>query len=101
MLEIVLNAVWLAFAAGVLIAAPRFTPRTRIALICALALLFPIISVSDDLSANTSTFDEAATVAIIFVIAFLLVEIAHVHSVVEPAYAIALATPSDPRSPPR
>ena len=102
MIETALNAVWIALAIGVLFAAPRCTPRVRVALFCALVLLFPIISISDDISANTATSpDEVAALAIAMVIAFLLIAVFRVHSVAEPAYAVTFAAPSDPRSPPR
>jgi hypothetical protein len=72
--------------------------RTQIAMLCAFALLVPIISISDDFASSP---DDAAMLAVAVVVAFVLVALAHVHSVAEPQYAVALATPSDPRSPPR
>jgi hypothetical protein len=73
--------------------------RSTLAMFCAFALLVPIISISDDTAA--SSFDDAAMLAIAVVLAAVLVAIAHVQIVAPPAYAPAIATPSDPRSPPR
>lgn len=101
MIETVFNAVWLALAGGVLLAALRCTPRVRVALLIAVALLFPVISISDDFNPAMNAFDDAAAIAVVVVIAFVLVALSRVHSVTEPQYAVALATPSDPRSPPR
>lgn len=75
--------------------------RRWFALLCAFALLLPIISIADDDFASASSFDDAATLAVAIVIAILFIALARIHSVAEPAYAIAFATPSDPRSPPR
>ena len=101
MIEPILNIAWLGIAILAFVAVPRSTPRTRVALLCALALLFPIISVTDDLASSAKAFDDAAALAIAIVIAVLLVAIARFHGVTAPAYAIATITPSDPRSPPR
>ena len=101
MIETTLNVIWLGVAAGAFLALPRSTSRARVALLCAVALLFPIISISDDFNANAWTFSNAAALAITVVIAFLLVAIARVHGARERPYTLALATPSDPRSPPR
>lgn len=100
MVEFALNAIWIAIAAGAVAAIPRCTPRTRIALICAVALLFPIISITDDFNSDLRTLDVAA-IAVTFAMAILFVAMSRVQAVSEPFYAIALATPSDPRSPPR
>ena len=100
-MELLLNVVWLAIALGALVAAPRLPKRTRVALMCTVALLFPIISISDDIASSSATFDEVATIVVTILIAFVLIAVASVDRVSEPGYAIALSTPSDPRSPPR
>jgi hypothetical protein len=74
--------------------------RISLAVLCALALLLPVLSALDDFNSTTS-FDDIATLSVAIVAAFLLVAVSRVHGVTGPAYAIAIATPSDPRSPPR
>src|SRR5438552_1173623 len=104
MLETALNAVWLVFASGALIAAPRCTPRMRVALLCALALLFPIISITDDVNAERTSpvsSDQLAAIIVSILIGILVVAFLHGYTVRARAYAICLTTPSDPRSPPR
>ena len=101
MIETALNAVWLVLAGSVLLATMRSTPKVRVALLIAVALLFPVISISDDFNPAINTFDEAAAVVVVVVLAFMLVALSRVHSITEPVYVLALATPSDPRSPPR
>jgi hypothetical protein len=101
-IETALNALWIVVAAGLLAAAPRSSVRVRIALFCALALLFPIISVSDDISSSATSLDDIAAVAVaMVVIAIVLQALLRLHVVAAPVYAIHFATPSDPRSPPR
>ena len=100
MIETALNAIWLLVASGVLVVAPRCTTRTRIALLCAVALLFPIISISDDFNNDASSRLDVAALAVLLFIAIVFVAIARIAHVEEPRYAIALITPSDPRSPP-
>lgn len=100
MVETALNIAWLACATAALIAAPRCTPRVRIALFCSVALLFPIISITDDFSSDSALMDALA-LAVFVMIAIVLVELRHVHSAAAPAYRHAFRTLSDPRSPPR
>lgn len=100
MIETALNVVWLAVALAATLAWPRCTPRTRIALACCVALLFPIISISDDFNANSSLTDAMALLVVV-VIAVLMIATRHVQSIAAPALAIVTHTPSDPRSPPR
>ena len=76
-----------------------FNARTRIALLCAVALLLPMISISDDITDPTS--QDAAALVMMVVFAIILCAIAHVQSITARAYVVCVATPSDPRSPPR
>lgn len=99
MVETALNAVWIVIAAGTLAVAPRCTARMRMALLCGVAMLFPIISISDDFT-NPSPQDTAA-IMVMIIIAIVLTAVAHVHSVSARMHAFCVATPSDPRSPPR
>src|SRR3989441_10886767 len=75
-METFLSLLWLTIAAAAMLTAPRRSRRVRFAIGCALALLFPIISVSDDLIADRDAFEEALALvveAVIFVIAFVAV----------------------------
>jgi hypothetical protein len=102
MIEIVLNAVWLALAVGAFAFVPRRSSRATLGVACILALLFPVISVSDDLALNASSLEEALAVVVAFLIVVCgLVALARVEPhLLQPAL-ILIATPSDPRSPPR
>ena len=99
-MELTLNLIWVAIAAAAFIAAPRRSFRVSIALVCGLALLFPIISASDDLNAVGAFNDAAAAIVVTVVLLLALVAIARIHATRVPLYAVHLATPSDPRSPP-
>jgi len=103
MTELILNGIWLAVAVAAMVAVPRSSKRGTIALVCVLALLFPIISVSDDFSADRETLERAA-VAIVctLLLAFAtLVALGRVERERRRVAVVHVATPSDPRSPPR
>jgi len=102
MFELLLNAVWLAVAAGALAIVPRRSSRATFAVACILVLLFPIISVSDDLALNGNSLEEAlAIVVAAILLVFSLIALARVeHELAAPAL-ILVTIPSDPRSPPR
>jgi hypothetical protein len=103
MTEFVLNGIWLAVAVTTMLVVPRRSVKATIALGCVLALLFPIISVSDDLSADRATI-ESAVVAIVatMLLAFAaLVPLGRVERRRAHIALVHVATPSDPRSPPR
>ena len=138
-MELTLNLIWLtlaliAFAIVLPAAAASRERRHRkifvltggIALLCVLALLFPIISVSDDLSADRDATEESNTlrrtiaavghhhelplskqfaqfvaVLITMLFAALLAAIARVDLACAPAYALLVTRFTDPRSPPR
>jgi hypothetical protein len=120
MIELTLNLIW----AAVAIAAFAFVlPRTRqrwaasIALSCILVLLFPIISVSDDLSAQWEAIDEATAVrrvhhvlhvspfpAVLAAAAIFVVNLALIGAIecrVVPTPSVLLSVRNSPRSPPR
>ena len=99
-MELTLNLIWMAVAAAAFIAAPRRSTRVSIALVCGLALLFPIISASDDMNADRTFNDMSAAIVMAIVLMLVLVAIARIHATSAPLYAVHLATPSDPRSPP-
>src|ERR1700756_2611116 len=64
MLELVLNAIWLALAGGAFALIPQRSKRARLGLACVLVLLFPIISVSDDLALDGNSLEEALAIIV-------------------------------------
>jgi hypothetical protein len=102
MIELVLNAVWLAVVAGAFTVIPRRSSRVTLGIACILVLLFPIISVSDDLALDSNSLEEALAIIVTMLvlvagfIAFSRVQ----HELSEPPL-ILVTIPSDPRSPPR
>jgi len=103
MTEMILNIIWLALAVAAMIAVPRRSVRATIALGCVLALLFPIISASDDFSADRETLERAALaiVSTLFLAFAALTALGRLERRRERVALIHVATPSDPRSPPR
>jgi len=102
MLEIVLNAVWLAIVAGAFVLIPRRSSRVTLAVACLLVLLFPIVSVSDDLALDGNSLEEALAIIVSIVITVAaLIALARVEVVHATPALILVSTPSDPRSPPR
>jgi hypothetical protein len=101
MTELILNLLWAAIAIIAVVLAPRRDRHTLVALTCIIALLFPIISVSDDLHADATLFETLAAILAAVCVFFALVAMARVY--VEPRIkpAFALIVHADPRSPPR
>ncbi|HEX7677587.1 MAG TPA: hypothetical protein VF713_05645 [Thermoanaerobaculia bacterium] len=102
MIELALNVVWLAVVAGAFAVMPRRSNRATLALTCVLVLLFPIISVSDDLALSGNSLEEALAIIVsllILVAGFMAVARVE-HELAAPAL-ILVTIPSDPRSPPR
>jgi len=100
-MELFLNLLWLAIAIAAVLTAPRRSRRVSFAIGCALAVLFPIVSVSDDLLAGHESSEEALAIvvdAVIFVIT--LVTVALVIDVRPRRAALVLVASTDPRSPP-
>jgi len=100
-MELALNLLWL----GVVVTGFVLVPKRRsrlvwFALIAASALLFPIISVSDDFNADRTANDAAAALVTILVLAVALVAIARIRVLPPQLRALVVVTPSDPRSPP-
>ncbi len=100
-METLLNITWLLVSAGLLVAFRPKSRRVQIALLCAIALLFPIISVSDDLSAERDVLDHLALLLPLFVVIAALMALA----LLEPRRVtwrfVLIPVQSDPRSPPR
>ena len=128
-LETALNLIWAALAIGAFsIVLPRAVGNGRkvlpvtIALVCLLLLLFPIISMTDDLISDRAVAEEwnnasrritammihghdapAVVLAIIILLSMLaaLRVIGFLEIVPAPARLFLLAANTDPRSPPR
>lgn len=99
-MELFLNLLWLAVAIVALLTVPR-SKRALFATCCALVLLFPIVSVSDDLLAGRESSEEALAIvveAVTFVI--VLVTIARVCIARIRRTSLLLVPSCDPRSPP-
>ena len=102
MFELLLNAVWLAVAAGALAIVPRRSSRATFAVACVLVLLFPIISVSDDLAFDGNSVEQALAVIVsVLLLVAGLIALARVEHLIAAPALILVTTPSDPRSPPR
>lgn len=103
MVETVLNLTWLAIAVSTVLLVPQRNRRARIALICALALLFPIISISDDLSADRETLERGAVAVLVELLILLAVfiQLGQLETRRERRRAAVVIGSSDPRSPPR
>ncbi len=102
MIELVLNVVWLAIVVVAFAVIPRRSSRATLALTCILVLLFPIISVSDDMALSSNSLEEALAIIVsILVLVAAFMAVARVeHELAAPAL-ILVTIPSDPRSPPR
>lgn len=102
MIELLLNAVWLTVVAAAFVAVPRRSSRATLGIACILILLFPIISVSDDLALDGNSLEEAlAIIVCTLMLAVALIALARVQHVIAAPALILVAIPSDPRSPPR
>ena len=102
MIELLFNAVWLAVVVAAFVVVPRRSTRATIGIACILVLLFPIISVSDDLALDGNSLEEAlAIVVCMLLLAVALIALARVEHVLAAPALILVAIPSDPRSPPR
>jgi hypothetical protein len=99
-MELALNLIWVAVAAAGFMLVPKRSRLAWFALAAIAVLLFPIISVSDDINTDWAFNDAAAALVVTFVIAVAFVAIARLRSFPAAVYAIHVATPSDPRSPP-
>ena len=102
-MELLLNIVWLAIALAAfarLAAWSRTEPDRRrvaaacIATACVVALLFPIISITDDLSASVASINETAAVQLVMAAAahiIVAVALTLVAFVVEESFALPVA----------
>ena len=102
MIELVLNALWLAVVAGAFTVIPRRSSRVTLGVACILVLLFPIISVSDDLALDGNSLEEALAIIVsMLVLVAGFVALARVEHELSAPALILVTIPSDPRSPPR
>jgi uncharacterized membrane protein YwaF len=102
MIELLLNSVWLAVVVAAFTVVPRRSSRATLVIACILVLLFPIISVSDDLALDGNSVEEAlAIVVCMLLLVIALIALARVEHVLAAPALILVTIPSDPRSPPR
>lgn len=119
-MEVVLNILWVLVTFGAftfLLPKARGRKAAVIGLACVAALLFPIISVSDDLSANdaweeattirratplppASTAPHVAIIADAIHVAVALLAIGIIETRIAPALTRLLPAETEPRSPP-
>src|SRR5438270_11488920 len=100
-METLLNVVWLAVSVGLFATIRPKTRQLQTARLCAVALLFPIISVSDDLSADRDTLDHLALLAPLLIAIAALMALALLDPPRVTWRRVFLPVQSDPRSPPR
>jgi hypothetical protein len=103
--EIFLNFAWAAVAltAFAVLLPKAASTRGRhavIALLCCAALLFPIISVSDDLGADRDTYEVLAAVLVAIGLVIGLTAIARITVRPVARVTFVVAKHADPRSPP-
>ena len=99
-MELLLNLAWLTIAATGLVLAPKRSGHVWLILACVAALLFPIVSASDDINTDRTFNDAAAAIVVSLVLAVGLVTVARLRAAQFTRRAVHVATPSDPRSPP-
>ncbi len=102
-MELILNLIWIAIAIGAAAAVlpRRRDARTIAAVACLVALLFPIISVSDDLSTDRTLLDAFAAVLVGFAFLVGLTMVSRIAAQQRSMQLLAIPIHSDPRSPPR
>jgi len=103
LIEQLLNLAWVALAVGSFarLLMHRRDPRALIALAFTMALLFPIISASDDIMSVDRTIQEAFAILAAFAIAFVLVLVARLSVEAQRIPALVLAPEAETRGPPR
>src|SRR5712691_7957443 len=102
MIELVLNAVWLAVVAGAFTVIPRRSSRVTLGVACILVLLLPIISVSDDLALDGNSLEAALAIIVpLLLLVAGFIALARVEQELAAPALILVTVSSDPRSPPR
>ena len=102
-IEQLLNLAWVAIAFGsfATLLKHRRDGKAIIALAFTMALLFPIISASDDMMNFDRALEEVLAVLAAFAIAFILIVVARVSSETHRIPALILAPEAETRGPPR
>jgi hypothetical protein len=99
-MELLLNVTWLIIVAASFVLVPKRSGQIWLVLACIAALLFPIVSASDDMNADRTFNDAAAAIVVSLVLVVAFVAVARLRAAQFTRYAVHVATPSDPRSPP-
>ena len=99
-MELLLNLAWLMIVATGFMLVPKRSGHVWLILACIAALLFPIISASDDMNADRTFNDAAAAIVVSLVLIVAFVTIGRLRAAQFTRHAVHDATPSDPRSPP-
>lgn len=101
-MESTLNILWALIGVGLFVTVRPKNRQVQVALLCAVALLFPIISVSDDLSpAADRALEEAALLVPLVLVSIALIALALLDMPRMHWRRVLLPVQSDPRSPPR
>jgi drug/metabolite transporter (DMT)-like permease len=102
-IEQLLNVAWLVIAIGsfATLVRHRRDGRALLALAFAMALLFPIISASDDMMNVDRAIEEVLAVLAAFAIAFMLIVLARLWAETHRVPALILAPEAENRGPPR
>jgi hypothetical protein len=100
-MELFVNLLWLAIAISSLVSVRKQPRRVQLAVGCALALLFPIVSVSDDLLPNRAMYEDAPALVVEAVtLLVVFVTVARVIGEHPPRVTRLSILSADPRSPP-
>ena len=99
-MELLLNLAWLMIVTAGFMLVPKRSGHVWLILACIAALLFPIVSASDDMNADRTFNDAAAAIVVSLVLVVAFVTLARLRATQFTRYAVHVATPSDPRSPP-
>jgi len=99
-MELALNLSWLVIVVTGFVLVPKRSGHAWVVLACIAALLFPIISASDDMNAYRTFNDAAAALVVSLVLGVAFVTVARLRAAQFTRYAVHVATPSDPRSQP-
>ena len=101
-MELFLNLLWLAICGIAVIAVPLRSSRVLLTLLCAAAILFPIVSVSDDLNLDRDSLEQAlAAIVTPTVLVIAVVVLGRLDPIRVQAPVITVIVSCDPRSPPR